>query len=59
MNIEKYRFSDSDIHSLDFDVCSKELAIYLVAGADMCVLDKDDVIALAKHFKLTPEDIKE
>ncbi len=58
-----------DIRKHDFggaiDVCcynsedKSPLFVQLDTRCDCVELYRNDVIALAKHFKLTPEDIKE
>ena len=53
MNIEEYEFSDGLI-CLDSE---DHYAGFIHEG--YFELDRDDVIALAKHFKLTADDIKE
>ena len=58
MSIEDYKFSDPDF------ICRKSptsrcLDLLAVKATPYAHLGKDDVIALAKHFKLTPEDIKD
>lgn len=62
MNIEDYEFRDSDLKcSRDSD--SKTIYLYLdepVIFQDLQVyFKKDDVIAMAKHFKLTADDLNE
>ncbi len=55
MKIEYYKFSDEQ-----FALVSKtnnEVYIYYEKNDDVIALNKLDVIALAKHFKLTVDDL--
>ena len=57
MNIEEHKFS-CDQFALVYKT-NNEVYIYNEKNDDVIALTKDDVIALAKHFKLTADDIKE
>ena len=59
MNIEDYEFKASEI---EWSSISEDSLTFVAFSGATCVdfiLVRDDVIALAKHFKLTPEDIKD
>lgn len=56
MNIEKHEFTDGYIQA--YSVGDEGSVCFRFSHASACMY-KNDVIALAKHFKLTPEDIKE
>lgn len=59
MSIEDYEFSDSDVMDVSYvngrldEFGFVELNLY----TDNLHLQRDDVIALAKHFKLTANDL--
>lgn len=62
MNIEEYEFSDQNIKSTDDFMDAKGfngpfMAIDVVSTR--IHFNTDDVIALAKHFNLTADDIKD
>ena len=55
MNIKDHEFQDGGINSIE---SANEIAVCInVDGAPWVALFPDDVIALAKHFKLTADDI--
>jgi len=55
MNIEEYEFSNSTT----FAEVNHESEVYIEDDDDcFVILDKGDAIALAKHFKLTTDDIE-
>lgn len=56
MNIKDYEFSDDDVllHN-DLDCC---LVFYNCSDKGLFRINPDDVIAMAKHFKLTIDDIE-
>ena len=55
MKIEDYEFQDGGINSIE---SANEIAVCInVDDAPWVALFPDDVIALAKHFKLTADDI--
>ena len=54
MSIEDYEFSDSDLSVYDSD---GEI-VYMENLCHIVQVEREDVIALAKHFKLTEEDLK-
>lgn len=58
MSIVKHEFSDTDVKIIDStsDLSNIELAVLPDAGG-FFYLEKRDVIALAKHFKLTSDDL--
>lgn len=53
-DIEEYEFYDDDV--LDVTVSGSILDIRLEHGASLMELTKEDVIALAKHFKLSMKE---
>ena len=55
MNIEEYKFNDDTIKAM---ASSKKDILFFIEDTTF-VLTKPDVIALAKHFQLTADDIKE
>jgi hypothetical protein len=63
VDIEDYEFSDADIlcvkvkfnDYVEFKFSDED---HYALGFAYLWLDKEDVIALAKHFKLTEEDLK-
>ena len=62
MNIEEYKFKDADISFRSVDDISISLNLSLENNDGdyaYLILENRDVIALAKHFKLTVDDIKE
>lgn len=57
-DIEKYEFSDCNIVDINSYVNGATIAVTLSWIADGYLeLKKQDAIALAKHFKLTQEDL--
>tara|TARA_R110002012_G_C11360340_1_gene580767 strand:+ start:251 stop:424 length:174 start_codon:yes stop_codon:yes gene_type:complete len=57
MNIKDYEFVDMSNPEV---ISENEVAVTLgVKHTPWLALFKSDVIALAKHFKLTPEDLNE
>lgn len=60
MNISKHKFHDEDVSfSFACDGVCLSFRDPVNHGESLeGILDKDDVIALAKHFKLTDDDIK-
>ena len=54
MNIEEYKFSDPTVEAF-----KDGGGLYFYIKCEVADLNKRDVIALAKHFKLTADDIKE
>ena len=60
MNIEEYEFTDSEISKVTRYRLGKMVEIATKRQAHGTIeLRKSDVIALAKHFKLTLDDIKD
>ena len=62
MNIDKYEFSDQNIKSTDDYMNAKGINgpfMALDVVSTRIHFNTDDVIALAKHFKLTTDDIKD
>jgi len=59
MNIEDYEFYASDLEWASYSDDHLELRTFEGATCVEFMLIKDDVIAMAKHFKLTLEDIKD
>ena len=56
MNIKKHEFCDYAMHEVK---SANNIAVTIdVKRAPWIALYKDDAIALAKHFNLTPDDIK-
>lgn len=53
-DISEYEFSDS-IAEFEVEVCD---TLVLKSHGSWFSFDKDDAIALAKHFKLTAEDLR-
>ena len=58
MNIEEYKFSSDLAYALTYKK-SEVVVIYNEDRDNYIGLNKYDVIALAKHFQLTADDIKE
>jgi len=56
-DITQHEWSDTPIKYLDNDASGVELEATESAWFVNFYLDKSDAIALAKHFKLTPEDL--
>ena len=55
MNIKDYEFSDYAMFKV---VCANGIAVSIdTKSAPWVALYKDDAIALAKHFKLTAQDL--
>ena len=62
MNIEEYEFKDTDISlsSKKFIDDGITIKVQVIGNAyTYMFLSKHDVIALAKHFELTADDIKD
>lgn len=57
MSIEKYNFSDNVTAAWRADT-KQDKVVLCNFDDEHTVLDKDDAIAIAKHFKLTEEDLK-
>jgi len=57
MSIEDYEFSDDAVYEV-ID-CAGDRVVALNSECYGVELKKSDVIALAKHFKLTPNDIED
>ena len=55
MSIEDYELESDTWSVLDVD---DDGNVIIDSGVDFVTLTKNDVIALAKHFKLTEEDLK-
>jgi len=56
-DITKHEWSDDPITYLDNDASGVELEAASSAWFVNFYLDKSDAIALARHFKLKPEDL--
>ena len=56
MSIERYTFSD--IYMAKIHVRDNLLSIYTYLEDGVIDLKKRDVIAMAKHFKVTAEELK-
>jgi len=54
MSIEEHEFSDGEVSA----EINEDDSVWLIAAV-YSALRKRDVIALAKHFKLTPNDIED
>jgi len=65
MSIEGYEFSEAGVEveintNGNLDIISDDYCYESGRGCyGLAELNRDDVIALAKHFKLTPNDIEE
>ena len=59
MSIEDYKFDDFDVDHVNALEYNKGVGIVEVnfCGGNSLHLFKNDVIALAKHFKLTSDDL--
>jgi len=58
MSIEDYNFSDTDLHTVEIDgYADNEYLRFMTHELNEFTRTKDDVVALAKHFKLTAYDI--
>ena len=56
MNIEDYEFTDGGINSIE---SANEIAVCInVDAAAWVAIFKEDAIQLAKHFKLTADDLE-
>ena len=55
-DISEYEFSDDEI-SREVQATSDCVQLDMVDGSRPALLDKNDVISLAKHFKLTAGDL--
>ena len=53
MNIEQYEFYDDEITR-----CNIDSELILIRSSGVTFFNKEDAIALAKHFGLTSKDIK-
>jgi len=58
MNIEEYKFSSDSAFALVYQK-GEVVVVYNDARDNYIGFTKSDVIALAKHFKLTADDIKD
>jgi len=58
MSIEDYEFKDEDVRLREYDEISVSLNVTIENNNfDYIILEIDDVIAMAKHFNLTANDI--
>tara|TARA_R110000851_G_scaffold303237_1_gene460785 strand:- start:177 stop:539 length:363 start_codon:yes stop_codon:yes gene_type:complete len=56
-DISEHEFSDDEI-SREVQATSDCVQLDMVDGSRPALLDKNDVISLAKHFKLTADELK-
>ena len=57
-DIIKHEWSDREVELLPYGCSLSKIRIAIaVNGNEEARLNKEDAIALAKHFKLTPEDL--
>lgn len=57
-DITKFDFGDSDIWKVQITKHGNDVIFFTEYGSKLSTVNKEKTIALAKHFKLTVEDLK-
>lgn len=59
MSIEKHNWFDPDVDYLEYFSDADSVLINLKKGAEEVCVTRNDTIALANHFGLTEEDLRD